>query len=457
MSTDSQTNDSHTGASQAVAPPTNAQTFENVICAFCGCVCDDLSVTVEGDRITKTARACVLGKAWLEGHTEESDRAAAYVDGQPASVEKAVEVASDILAKARYPLIYGLSSTYCEAQRKAVALADLLHGNVDCCTSVCHGPSGMALQSVGEPTCTLGEVKNRADLTIYWGSNPMESHPRHLSRYTSSPKGLFRPGGKKDRTMVMVDVRPTPSSKQANIFLQVKPGKDFEVIWALRALVQGRTVRESAIAETGLTLEQLEDLTERMKSCEYGVFLIGQGLTQSNGKHMNPAALFLLVRDLNAHTKFAVMPMRGHGNVNGIDSVMAWQTGFPFGVNFSLGYPRFNPGEFTSVDLLCRHEADACLVVAADPIASFPRLAIERLKQIPLIAMDAHESETTKVAKVAFTTATTGISAAGTVYRMDGVPLRAPKLLPSPYPNDEEILTQMLDRVKQLKNIPQAN
>jgi formylmethanofuran dehydrogenase subunit B len=187
-----------------------------------------------------------------------------------------------------------------------------------------------------------------------------------------------------------------------------------------------------------------------MKSCEYGIILVGQGLTQSHGKHMNTAAVFQLVRDLYDFTKFSVMPMRGHGNVTGIDSVLAWQTGYPFGVNFSRGYPRFNPGEFTSVDLLSRGEADAALIVASDPIAAFPRRAVEHLSRIPIIALDTHESETTKLAKVAFTTATTGISAEGTIYRMDAIPLRTRQVLPSPYPNDEEILNRLLKRVKQL-------
>jgi formylmethanofuran dehydrogenase subunit B len=383
-------------------------------------------------------------------HSAETDRPAALVDGQPADMDAAIDVAAHILTAAEYPLIYGLSSTFCEAQRQAVALADHLQATIDCCTSVCHGPSGMAMQNVGEPTCTLGEVKNRADLLIYWGANPAESHPRHFTRYTSMPKGYFRPKGRKERTVVLVDVRPTPTARAADIFLQIRPGKDFEVIWSLRALVCGQEIEASTIADTGLTLEQLQDLAERMKSCQYGVVMGGQGLTQSRGKHLNTAAVFLLVRDLNAHTKFAVIPMRGHGNVTGIDAVLAWQTGYPFGVNFSRGYPRFNPGEYTAVDVLSRGEADAALVAASDPVAVFPRRAIERLKQIPLIALDTHESETTKVAKVAFTTATTGVHTEGTLYRMDGIPLRTRAVLPSRYPDDEEVFSRLLVRVKQL-------
>lgn len=424
---------------------------QNVVCIFCGCDCDDIDVTVEDGRITQVRNCCALGKAWLLSHAEPSNRPVALVDGEPASLDQAVNEAAGILARARYPLVYGLSSTTCEAQRQAVALAELLGGCIDCCTSVCHGPSGIALQGVGEATCTLGEVKNRADLLIYWGSNPAESHPRHMVRYSAMPKGTFIPRGRKDRTVILVDVRPTSSVQAADIFLQVRPGKDFELIWALRALVKGLSMDETCLAGTGVTLAQTTDLVERMKSCRFGVLFIGQGLTQSRGKHMNTTAAFLLVRDLNSITKFALIPMRGHGNVTGADNVMAWQTGYPFGVNFSLGYPRFNPGEFTATDLLSRGEVDAALVVAADPVASLPWTGARRLAEVPTITLDTHESETTKVARVAFTTAPAGISAEGTVYRMDNVPLQLRKLLPSPYPTDEQVLGQLLARVKELK------
>jgi formylmethanofuran dehydrogenase subunit B len=426
--------------------------IENVVCGFCGCVCDDIDVSVEDHQITQTKNACVLGKAWFQGHTHPQEIAAARIGGQPASLEGAVDEAARILVEARYPMIYGLSSTSCEAQRQAIAIAEWIGGTIDCCTSVCHGPSGMALQGVGEPTCTLGEVKNRADLIVYWGSNPAESHPRHMARYAVTAKGKFTPNGRKDRTVVLVDVRKTPSARAADIFLRVMPGKDFELLWALRGLVMGKAIDAATLSGTGLTLEQLTDLAGRMKKSRFGVLFVGQGLTQSRGKHMNLAAASLLVRDLSRYTKFALIPMRGHGNVTGVDSVMAWQTGYPFGVNFSLGYPRFNPGEFTMVDVLSRGEADAAMIVASDPVANLPEPVRKRLDEIPMIAIDAHESETTRQARVAFTTATAGIHVEGTMYRMDNIPLSLTKVLPSPYPSDEDVLKGILARVKELKS-----
>jgi formylmethanofuran dehydrogenase subunit B len=425
--------------------------YDHVVCAFCGCDCDDISVTVDGDRITQAKNACVLGKAWFLSHGRPSDLPVARIEGQPVSLDEGIESAARSLAESRYPLIYGLSSTSCEAQRKSVALAEVLGGCIDCCTSVCHGPSGMALQGVGEPTCTLGEVKNRADLVIYWGSNPGESHPRHMARYAVTAKGMFIPKGRKDRTVILVDVRRTPSAGAADIFLQINPGKDFEALWALQALVNGQTLDSDAVSGIGLTLEQLTSLADKMMRCKFGVLFAGQGLTQTRGKHFNTSAAFLLIRAIHRHTKFAIIPMRGHGNVTGIDNVLGWQTGYPFGVNFSLGYPRFNPGEYTVVDLLSRGETDAALVIAADPVSSLPARAVRRLSEIPMIALDTHESETTRIARIAFTTATAGIHAEGTVYRMDNIPIRLRKVLSSSYPSDEEVISRLLVRVKELK------
>ena len=95
---------------------------------------------------------------------------------------------------------------------------------------------------------------------MYWGGNPAECHPRHFTKYTIMQKSKFLPRGRKDRTMVLVDIRETKSVKAADIFLQVRPGKDFELITILRALVKGQTIGDEQIAETGLTREVIEDL-----------------------------------------------------------------------------------------------------------------------------------------------------------------------------------------------------
>lgn len=424
---------------------------QDATCTFCGCVCDDMELTVEGDRITKAKNACVLGKSWFFNHHIE-DRPDATVDGQPVSYDEAFDKAAEILLAAKYPVTYGLSDTTCEAQRVAVAISDWIGANVDTTTSVCHGPSGMAFQGVGEVTCSLGEIKNRADCLIFWGGNPAESHPRHFTKYSLMPKGMFVPNGRKDRTCVIVDVRKTKSAKAADLFIGVKPRCDFEALWTLRALANDIELDPEVVEQqTGQPLSVWQDLMERMKAARFGVIFFGMGLTMTRGKHANSEGILALTRDMNRHTRFVCKPNRGHGNVTGADNVVTWRTGYPFGVNLGRGYPRFNPGEYTASDVLARGEADAAMIVASDPAANFSQPAREHLKTIPYIALDPKETPTTRGATVAFTVATYGINVPGTVYRMDDVPIPLRPAFESPHPSDLQILRGIERRLRELK------
>src|SRR5260370_10024889 len=210
--------------------------------------------------------------------------------------------------------------------------------------------------------------------------------------------------------MVLVDIRETPSAKAADLFLQVRPARDFEVITTLRALIKGQSVDPHLVAETGLSVEQLQDLADRMKKARFGVLFFGMGLSMTRGKHMNSAALLTLAAELNAFTKFVAMPMRGHGNVTGSDMVMRWTTGYPFGVNLCRGYPRFNPGEVSTIDLLIRGDVDAALILGADPGATMPQPGIDHLARIPTIVLDPKGTHTTRLPRVHITPPATGIS-----------------------------------------------
>ena len=108
----------------------------NATCTFCGCVCDDIELHADEERIHEAKKACVLGKAWFLNHTAERLYPDALVDGKEATVDEAVEAAARLLDDAAMPLVYGMSNITCEAQREAVALAERLGGVVDSHTSL---------------------------------------------------------------------------------------------------------------------------------------------------------------------------------------------------------------------------------------------------------------------------------------------------------------------------------
>jgi len=102
---------------------------EDVVCAFCGCLCDDLKVEVEENQIVKVNNVCTIGRNKLM-HAQ-TDLASFRVNGREATREEAISEAVNILDRAKAPLIYGLSSTTTEAIGEAVALTEKLKGTID--------------------------------------------------------------------------------------------------------------------------------------------------------------------------------------------------------------------------------------------------------------------------------------------------------------------------------------
>jgi len=367
------------------------------------------------------------------------------------SWEEALDKAADILVKAKRPLLYGFSSTECEAQGKGVELAEILGSILDNTASVCHGPSLLAIQDVGAPTSTLGEYKNRADLVVFWGCNPVHAHPRHISRYSEFIRGYFRKDGRHDRKIIVVDPRNTHTAQIADLFVQVNPSEDYELVNAMRAILRGVELDSKEVS--GIPMEDIVKLVDTLKSCNFGVIFFGMGLTQSLSHHRNVDAAICLVRELNDHTKFLLTPMRGHYNVAGANQVFTWQTGYAYSIDFSKGYPRYNPGEFSSVDLLMRNGIDASLIVASDPASNFPAAAVRNMFKHPLIAIEPHHTPTSVNADVILPPAIAGIECEGTAYRMDSVPLRLRKVKEAPGEclTDKEILERLIEVVKKKK------
>ena len=248
---------------------------------MCGCVCDDLEIAVDGRRVTAISPGCPLAEPWLLSQNT-ANVPPARIDGQIVSLDEAIRHSAAILQSSLSPLVYGLSRSSTPGQRAAVRLADCIGACIDTTASTCHAPSIMALQTVGESTSSLGEIRNRSDLVIYWGSNPLTSHPRHVERYVDAP-GMFVANGRADRHVVVVDAERTSTAEIADTFIRVNQGCDFELIWTLRAILMGLQIDEFPL--TGVDRDELFRFADLLKSCRYGVVFFGLGLTRNGVAH----------------------------------------------------------------------------------------------------------------------------------------------------------------------------
>jgi len=392
---------------------------EHVTCLGCGCACDDITVVLQHDRIGEARNACALGAAWFGDGTMTPD---VRVHGRTAPLEQALDEAARLLRAAQRPLVYLAADLSCEAQREAVALGDRLGAMLD---SVSSGAAAgiLAAQRRGRAAATLGEIRQRADVIVFWGTDPAERYPRFTSRYAVEPQGLQTPEGRRSRTVIAVDVGARRGPGDAAARVAVEPGDEMDALGVMRATVQGRVATDHERFRSAV------ELARRMSAGRY-VALVADGEPGAAPADPDVAeALVTLAQALNAPTRCALVVLRGGGNRSGADAVFTWQTGFPFAVDFAPGYPTYRP-QPGAVALLAAGEIDAALVIGSP--ASVPEPMATGLAPLVTVAIGPRVSAASFKPAVALDTGIAGIHEGGTTFRMDDVPLPLRPVLTGP-------------------------
>jgi formylmethanofuran dehydrogenase subunit B len=429
-------------------PPNGSEdeiVIADVTCVACGCLCDDITVRVRGGRLVETRNACEIGRAWFLKARNAGGAIAAIVEGKPVSLEQALDRAVEVLAAAHAPVVLGLTRTTLEAQREAVALADRLGAFVGLGHSATAAPEIQAVARAGSVSATLGEVKNRADVVVFWHADPIVTHPRHWEHYSVAPAGRFVPEGRRGRTVLVADSQHTATAERADHFLKISEAAQSETLWAIRALIQGIHLDPAHVERsTGVAFEDLRAWADRLPRARYGAFFHGDNLAR-NGAAAIEAAL-ALVRDLNSTTRFVALSLGGPWNPKGAEAVLTWQTGYPLSVDLGPGIPRSDLRE-TSSTRLENGEADAALIIGDEGDEHLTHSARDFLARIPTVVIGPEATASGRLASVAMASAAFGIETAGTVLRCDGIMLPLRPVRPATLPTDRDLLHALATRL----------
>lgn len=443
------------------------ETITDYLCTACGCLCDDLTLTVEGRRITQVEPPCPVAASFFLRNRPKPP-AAALISGQPATLDAALARAAEILQAAASPLVCGLERATVDVQRAAVALADKLGATLDPTDDAGRSRNHAAIQTLGAVAATLGEVAGRSDLIVYWNCDPATTHPRHIERiarhsYTTPGEHLAK------RRVVVVSATRNATSKQADEALTLRMGSDLAALTVVRAILAETPLGDEATIErqTGAPLAQWAYLAQRMRAAKYTAIFYDptQLAAGDRAEGWQPAgenaaskptdasadgpdaivqSITELVREHHRHSRAVALPLGAPGNAAGAAQVLTWQTGFPSAVNFAAGHPRHLPGEATAASMLERGEADAAIIVGAHSTDHFLAAAQATLNKIPVVLLADQPSEATQQAAVTIFTPTFGIETAGDVFRCDNIALPLSAAIPPNRPAAEELLQRLL-------------
>jgi formylmethanofuran dehydrogenase subunit B len=340
-----------------------------------------------------------------------------------------VTSAADLLRAAKRPLVYLAPGLTNEAVREAAALADVLGAALDSVTSDTAMGAILAAQERGRASATLGEVRQRADVVVWWGVDPAHRYPRYAERYAPMPRGVHTPDGRASRTVIAVDVGDALAPADADRRFLLPPDDELATLAALRALVvaapdAGHAPQHDADPLAAAIWARARVLAPALVGGQY-ILVVADAEPASGASpadHVRVSALIALVQAMNGPTRAAISLLRAGGNRSGADAVLTAQTGYPAAVDFSRGVPRYRPFDGTASQLAARGEIDA--VVIAGRAADAPAAVSALLTAVPAVLIGpAASAATLGPRSVAIDAGHAGVHDAGTAMRMDDVPL----------------------------------
>jgi formylmethanofuran dehydrogenase subunit B len=401
----------------------------DIACPFCGLVCDDLEIEAEGARLRINHGACPISRAQFEG--ELPIEATAMVAGAACSQASAIAASAAILRASRLPL-YGGLATDIAGLRGALALADRTGGVIDH-----RGSRGLfadltVLRDIGTMTTTFSEVRNRADLLLLIGPDPLPAMPRLLERCFSDAASLTAESGIARQLIHLGPPSPLalpPGLKATQIGCAAEDLAP--MVARLRALVKGRAADESA---------ELDEIVDALRNATYPVVAWVASLLPADSADLIVLSLVEMVRDLNRAHRAACLPLGGAENLTGAHQACLWQTGHPLRTGFGTGAPRHDPLLFAAGRLIDSGEVDALVWISTLGGPPPPRLPPE----LPLILL-APPGTAASAAAVFLPVGRPGIDHAGQIFRGDGVvALPLAMLRPTALPSAAATLADIL-------------
>ena len=406
----------------------------SVTCPFCGLLCDDLVVGLRDGRARVEAAGCARAVALFPAPPQGQAR----IDGRPATWPQAARAAATLLAQARQPLIAGLGCDIA-GQRAAVMLAERVDAALDPMDSTAQQRNPFPFQDSGWISTTLSELRNRADVVVFAGTLGA-GQPRLVERCLAPT--LSSPFGELHRRIIAIGsalLRPAawPAGADLANIINLPNERLAEVFGLLRARLAGR--RLDAAALHGIALERFDALLETMQSARYGVLIWNAAELDFPHADLAVRAMAELVRELNTHTRWSVLPLGGGDGGTSAAQVCTWLAGYPPRLRFVNGMAQSDPLQRGADALLAANGADALLWISAFDPARAPPPA-----RCPRIVLGRADLRLDPAPDVFIPVAVPGVQAPGMLSRMDQVvtlPLMAPA--PADLPTVAEVLARI--------------
>jgi len=413
--------------------------INNVACPFCGLLCDDLVIQNKKETLKILKNYCPKAISGFEKKVPESFP---KIAGKKSTLEDAIDKVFLVLKKSNSPLIAGLG-TDVNGMRAVMHLADKTGAVLDHMHGNALTRNTLVLQDLGWIMTTMSEIKNRADLIIFAGTDAAK-YQRFYERVIWNKQSMFARQKNKLELVYIGEKLNTklgisPTGKKPNI-LNCKTEEIGEIISSLHAIITGAKIDVANVA--GIKTKKLEVLAEQMKSAKYGVIIWSPADLDIPHAELTIQSFCEVVKYLTRITRFAGFSLGGDDGSTTSNNVCAWQSGYPLRVNFNKGYPDYSPHHYSTYNVLKNKEVDVLMWISSFSAAIKPPRA-----SIPSIVLANPDIKLNFNPDVFIPIATPGVDHSGQLFRTDSVvslPLK--KIRKSSYPNVDYVLNEVLKK-----------
>jgi formylmethanofuran dehydrogenase subunit B len=286
----------------------------------------------------------------------------------------------------------------------------------------------------GWATALLDDVRDHAESVIFWRADPLETHHRHLSRYSFFARGRFTERGNLDRNLAAVASEKTVMEPLCQQFFQLPLDRDVALIEALTHFHEGKDFDH----------RDFPALVRAIQGSSYVALFVDP---EKVGDETLDALFEWSVRVNNEGRKrMVILPLWAVGaNIEGFSRVSLEKNATPWGTDL----PAFsNTGQ--SFDRIWENLAETVKSVLVVPPGIGPSHGDRLpgcLRDKPRVVIDPFKQTQNQNEDVAIPTALPGLESDGLFFRADGIPFHVrgvEAITQQGYPTVDDVLANIM-------------
>lgn len=434
-------------------PNAGASPMSRCTCTACPLVCDDILIAPEAVK-----NACHHGRETiLEAMSEDRENLPngrpvdAWEQDRPVARREAIERAARMLASARRVLVTGLSHATLESITVACDLAETLGAAIDDGLSGSAQVAGPTIARAGEVTAVWEEVRDRADVVLFWYFDPSSSHPRFVERFVTPTMA----DGRHRRTIAIGPSAVMPAAEVTHDHHPLAGHLAVEAARLLQMRLSGRPwlPDDAALCSACIALE------EAIRSAECVAIVTGS----ADPVGLDIWSIVHLIRTISHEKPAFHVPLAGglaggeHGaNIAGARAVCTWRYGAAGSIaRADRTGGAFEPAESDARRLIDRGEVDAVISLGGLPDAC-ERAIVGRGDSLSLVRICDQTGPPMSLANptVQIRCASGTIATPGTVLREDGRRVVLTPHRASAGAQMRDVLVELLDAVRRSLSMP---